>query len=125
MAQSKGSHFTRAGRAGSPVLALISASANARFLAFCFSTRQRVASAVGFFSSSLSFRCNAILDRFSRKVVGWAVDRTISSRLTVAEVYFGKQMKFITVVSNLDTGKPLLFGQDRKTKHWMSFSGRN
>jgi putative transposase len=25
-----------------------------------------------------------ILDRFSRKVVGWAVDRTISSRLTVA-----------------------------------------
>jgi transposase len=29
-------------------------------------------------------------------------------------IYFGKQMKFITVVSNLDTGEPLWFGQDRK-----------
>ena len=28
--------------------------------------------------------------------------------------YFGKQMKFITVVSNLETGEPLWFGQDRK-----------
>jgi transposase len=32
----------------------------------------------------------------------------------VDEIYFGKQMKFITVVSNLDTGEPLWFGQDRK-----------
>jgi hypothetical protein len=32
----------------------------------------------------------------------------------VDEIYFGKQMKFITVVSNLDTGEPLSFGQDRK-----------
>ena len=32
----------------------------------------------------------------------------------VDEIYFGKQMKFITVVSNLETGKPLWFGQDRK-----------
>jgi hypothetical protein len=30
------------------------------------------------------------------------------------EIYFGKQMKFITVVSNLETGEPLWFGQDRK-----------
>jgi transposase len=32
----------------------------------------------------------------------------------VDEIYFGKQMKFITVVSNLETGEPLWFGPDRK-----------
>jgi transposase len=32
----------------------------------------------------------------------------------VDEIYFGKQTKFITVVSNLETGEPLWFGQDRK-----------
>src|SRR6516164_570842 len=32
----------------------------------------------------------------------------------VDEIYFGKQMKFITVVSNLETGEPLWFGQERK-----------
>jgi transposase len=32
----------------------------------------------------------------------------------VDEIYFGKQMKFITVVSDLETGEPLWFGQDRK-----------
>jgi transposase len=32
----------------------------------------------------------------------------------VDEIYFGKQMKFITVVSNLETSEPLWFGQDRK-----------
>ena len=32
----------------------------------------------------------------------------------VDEIYFGKHMKFITVVSNLKTGEPLWFGQDRK-----------
>jgi transposase len=35
-------------------------------------------------------------------------------QMGVDEIYFGKQMKFITVVSNLDTGEPLWFGQDRK-----------
>jgi transposase len=35
-------------------------------------------------------------------------------QLGVDEIYFGKQMKFITVVSNLETGEPLWFGQDRK-----------
>jgi hypothetical protein len=34
----------------------------------------------------------------------------------VDEMYFGKQMKFITVVSNLETGEPLWFDQDRKQK---------
>lgn len=32
----------------------------------------------------------------------------------VDEIYFGKKAKFITVVSNLETGEPLWFGQDRK-----------
>ena len=36
------------------------------------------------------------------------------AQMGVDEIYFGKQMKFITVVSNLDTGEPLWFGQDRK-----------
>jgi len=35
-------------------------------------------------------------------------------QMGVDEVYFGKHMKFITVVSNLETGEPLWFGQDRK-----------
>jgi transposase len=35
-------------------------------------------------------------------------------QMGVDESYFGKQMKFITVVSNLETGEPLWFGQDRK-----------
>ena len=32
----------------------------------------------------------------------------------VDENYFGKHMKFITVVSDLETGEPLWFGQDRQ-----------
>jgi hypothetical protein len=35
-------------------------------------------------------------------------------QMGVDEIYFGKQMKFITAVSNLDTGELLWFGQDRK-----------
>ena len=35
-------------------------------------------------------------------------------QMGVDEIYFGKQMKFISVVSNLETGEPLWFGQDRK-----------
>ena len=35
-------------------------------------------------------------------------------QMGVDEIYFGKQTKFITVVSNLQTGEPLWFGQDRK-----------
>jgi transposase len=36
------------------------------------------------------------------------------AQMGVDEIYFGKKMKFITVVSNLETGEPLWFGQDRK-----------
>jgi transposase len=32
----------------------------------------------------------------------------------IDEIYLGKSKKFITVVSNLETGEPLWFGQDRK-----------
>src|SRR5260370_24494006 len=35
-------------------------------------------------------------------------------QMGVDEISFGKKMKFITVVSNLQTGEPLWFGQDRK-----------
>jgi hypothetical protein len=35
-------------------------------------------------------------------------------QMGVDEIYFGKQMKFITVVSDLETGEPLWFGQDGK-----------
>jgi transposase len=32
----------------------------------------------------------------------------------VDEIYFGKSMKFVTVVSNLESTEPVWFGQDRK-----------
>jgi transposase len=40
--------------------------------------------------------------------------RSPLEEMGVDEIYFGKQTKFITVVSNLETGEPLWFGQDRK-----------
>jgi transposase len=46
----------------------------------------------------------------------WSVTRRKEplEQMGVDEIYFGKQMKFTTVVSNLETGEPLWFGQDRK-----------
>jgi hypothetical protein len=35
------------------------------------------------------------------------------AQMGVDEIYIGKQMKFITVVSNLESGEPLWFGLDR------------
>lgn len=35
-------------------------------------------------------------------------------QLGVDEIYLGKTQKFLTVVSNLETGEPLWFGPDRK-----------
>jgi len=43
----------------------------------------------------------------------------------VDEIYLGKQMKFITVVSNLETGSPCGSVRIVSKKHWMSFSERN
>jgi len=46
-------------------------------------------------------------------------------QMGVDEIYCGKQMKFITVVSNLQTGEPLWFGQDRKQETLDEFSEHN
>jgi transposase len=35
-------------------------------------------------------------------------------QMGVDEIYLGKKTKFVTVVSNLETGEPLWFGQERK-----------
>ena len=46
-------------------------------------------------------------------------------QMGVGEIYFGKHMKFITVVSNLDTGEPCGLGSIASRKRSMSFSGHN
>jgi transposase len=40
--------------------------------------------------------------------------RPVLRQMGVDEIYLGKTRKFLTVVSNLETGEPLWFGQDRK-----------
>lgn len=40
--------------------------------------------------------------------------RPVLRQMGVDEIYLGKTQKFLTVVSNLETGEPLWFGQDRK-----------
>jgi transposase len=42
-------------------------------------------------------------------------------QMGVDETYFGKHMKFITVVSKLETGEPLWFGQDRQQEKLDAF----
>ena len=46
----------------------------------------------------------------------WARNRKkpVLRQMGVDEIYLGKTQKFLTVVSNLETGEPLWFGQDRK-----------
>jgi transposase len=46
----------------------------------------------------------------------WAKNRKkpILRQMGVDEIYLGKTQKFLTVVSNLETGEPLWFGKDRK-----------
>lgn len=46
----------------------------------------------------------------------WAKSRKkpVLRQMGVDEIYLGKTQKFLTVVSNLETGEPLWFGQDRK-----------
>ena len=46
----------------------------------------------------------------------WAQSRRkpVLRQMGVDEIYLGKTQKFVTVVSNLETGEPLWFGQDRK-----------
>ena len=46
----------------------------------------------------------------------WARSRkkSVLRQMGVDEIYLGKTQKFLTVVSNLETGEPLWFGKDRK-----------
>jgi transposase len=46
----------------------------------------------------------------------WAVSRRRPAlrQMGVDEIHLGKKQKFLTVVSNLETGEPLWFGTDRK-----------
>jgi transposase len=46
----------------------------------------------------------------------WTASRRRSAlrQMGVDEIHLGKKQKFLTVVSNLDTGEPLWFGRDRK-----------
>lgn len=46
----------------------------------------------------------------------WAAGRRKPAlrQMGVDEIYLGKKQKFLTVVSNLDTGEPLWFGRERK-----------
>jgi len=46
-------------------------------------------------------------------------------QMGVDEIYRGKNDKFLTVVSNLETGEPLWFGRSGRRRRWTSTSGRN
>jgi transposase len=45
-------------------------------------------------------------------------------QMGVDEIYLGKKQKFLTVVSNLQTGEPLWFGRDRKEETLDEFFGK-
>jgi transposase len=51
-----------------------------------------------------------------RYLEGWEPHRRKPAlkQMGVDEIYRGKKDKFLTVVSNLETGEPLWFGKDRK-----------
>jgi len=53
----------------------------------------------------------------------WAKKRkkSVLRQVGVDEIYLGKTKKFLTVVSNLDTGEPLWFGQGRQKDTLESF----
>jgi transposase len=55
----------------------------------------------------------------------WAASRRKPPlrQLGIDEIYLGKTGKFITVASNLETGEPLWFGQDRKKETLDAFFG--
>jgi transposase len=55
----------------------------------------------------------------------WAKNRKkpMLRQMGVDEIYLGKTQKFLTVVSNLETGEPLWFGQDRKQETLDEFFG--
>lgn len=55
----------------------------------------------------------------------WARNRKrpVLRQMGVDEIYLGKSQKFLTVVSNLETGEPLWFGQNRKQETLDQFFG--
>ena len=57
----------------------------------------------------------------------WARQRRkpVLRQIGVDEIYLGKKQKFVTVVSNLETGEPVWFGPERKRRHWTGSSGKN
>src|SRR5712664_1574621 len=70
---------------------------------------RRVARQLGLSSSTV----RAIDLRYLRR---WAKGRRKPGlrQMGVDEIYLGKKQKFLTVVSNLETGEPLWFGRERK-----------
>src|SRR6266568_1945379 len=69
---------------------------------------RRVARQLGLSSSTV----RAIDLRYLKR---WAEGRRKPAlrQMGVDEIYLGKQQKFLTVVSNLETGEPLWFGRER------------
>ena len=55
----------------------------------------------------------------------WAESRKkpLLRQMGVDEIYLGKSQKFLTVVSNLETGEPLWFGRERKEETLDEFLG--
>jgi len=70
---------------------------------------RRVARQLGLSPSTV----RAIDHRYLKR---WAASRRKPAlrQMGIDEMYLGKQQKFLTVVSNLETGEPLWFGRDRK-----------
>ena len=56
----------------------------------------------------------------------WAKSRKkpVLRQMGVDEIHLGKKQKFLTVVSNLETGEPLWFGAERKEETLDEFFGR-
>src|SRR6516162_8755514 len=56
----------------------------------------------------------------------WAASRRKPALryMGIDEIYLGKKQKFLTVVSNLQTGEPLWFGQERKKETLDEFLGQ-
>jgi transposase len=56
----------------------------------------------------------------------WAASRRKPAlrQMGIDEIYLGKKQKFLTVVSNLQTGEPLWFGRERKKETLDEFLGQ-
>ena len=81
---------------------------------------RRVARQFGLASSTV----RAIDVRYLRR---WAEGRRKPAlrQMGVDEIHLGKNRKFLTVVSNLETGEPLWFGRERKKQTLGMNSSRN